>query len=128
MKPDATRSESSPPPGDPVLAAVVSRLRASKVGDLLVLDLRGRCSYTDYFVIGHGESLRQVRALADDVLESVRSVRRRAPSVEGYERGEWVLIDCGDLIVHIFSEQARRFYRLEALWYDAPSLDPETLA
>ncbi|RMG48898.1 MAG: ribosome silencing factor [Acidobacteria bacterium] len=116
------------PPDTPALRAALARLRESKIGGLTVLDLRGRCSYTDFFVIGHGESVRQVQALADDVERAVREATGRAPAVEGYEAGEWVLIDCGDVIVHVFSERARNFYRIESLWYDAPVIDPEAAA
>lgn len=82
----------------------------------------------DYFVIASGASQRHVKALADRVLEGVRGDGRdgRKPShVEGYEAGLWILLDYGDVVVHVFRETERAFYGLERLWGDAPVLEAE---
>ena len=91
-----------------------------KAHDLVVLDLREVASFTDYFVIASGTNVRQVQAVADEVQEQLR--RRlgvRPARVEGYNTAEWVLLDYGDFILHVFEEKSRRFYDLERLWRDA---------
>lgn len=86
----------------------------------VVLDLREVASFTDHFVITSGTNARQVQAIADGVVEQVRERHKSKPArVEGYGAAEWVLLDYGDFIVHIFEEKARRFYDLERLWRDA---------
>ena len=89
-------------------------------GNVTVLDLRGLASFTDYFLICHGRSERQVQAIADQVMDKLRDEKLRPLSVEGYRLAEWVLIDYGDFVVHVFSESRREFYGLERLWSDAP--------
>lgn len=89
-------------------------------GKVTVLDLRGLASFTDYFLICHGRSKRQVQAIADQVMDSLRDEKQRPLSVEGYRLAEWILIDYGDFVVHVFSESRREFYGLERLWSDAP--------
>jgi ribosome-associated protein len=91
-----------------------------KAHDLVVLDLREVASFTDYFVIASGTNVRQVQAIADAVEEHLRKNRRVKPArVEGYNSAEWVLLDYGDFIFHVFEEKSRRFYDLERLWRDA---------
>jgi ribosome-associated protein len=91
-----------------------------KAGNVAVLDLRGLASFTDYFIICHGQSERQVKAIADNVMDQLRDEKLRPLSVEGYRLAEWILIDYGDFVVHVFSESRREFYGLERLWSDAP--------
>jgi ribosome-associated protein len=91
-----------------------------KAHDLVVLDLREVASFTDYFVIASGTNVRQVQAVADAVQEQLRERLRVKPArVEGYNTAEWVLLDYGDFIFHVFEEKSRRFYDLERLWRDA---------
>ncbi len=91
-----------------------------KAHDLVVLDLREVASFTDYFVIASGTNVRQVQAIADAVQEQLRKQLRVKPArVEGYNSAEWVLLDYGDFIFHVFEEKSRRFYDLERLWRDA---------
>lgn len=91
-----------------------------KAHDLVVLDLREVASFTDYFVIASGTNIRQVQAVADEVQEQLRKQLRVKPArVEGYNSAEWVLLDYGDFIFHVFEEKSRRFYDLERLWRDA---------
>ena len=91
-----------------------------KAHDLVVLDLREVASFTDYFVIASGTNVRQVQAVADEVVERVRKEHRSKPArVEGYNSAEWVLLDYGDFILHVFEEKSRRFYDLDRLWRDA---------
>lgn len=91
-----------------------------KAHDLVVLDLREVASFTDYFVIASGTNVRQVQAVADEVQEQLRKQLNVRPArVEGYNSAEWVLLDYGDFIFHVFEEKSRRFYDLERLWRDA---------
>ncbi|HVR08420.1 MAG TPA: ribosome silencing factor [Thermoanaerobaculia bacterium] len=93
-----------------------------KAIDLKVLHLEKVSDFTDYFLICSGGSERQVQAIADAVQERLRSDKVRPLHVEGYNRGQWVLLDFGDLVVHVFQEEPRRFYALERLWGDAPDV------
>ena len=100
-------------------ARIVSALGAAsdkKALDLVVLDLRPVATFTDYFVIASGTNVRQVQAIADEITERLKREGTRAERIEGYRTAEWVLVDYGDFIVHIFEEKARRFYDLERLW------------
>ena len=102
-----------------------------KAHDLVVLDLREVASFTDYFVIASGTNVRQVQAVADEVQEQLRKQLSVRPArVEGYNSAEWVLLDYGDFIFHVFEEKSRRFYDLERLWRDAARvpLPPELTA
>ncbi len=91
-----------------------------KAHDLVVLDLREVASFTDYFIIASGTNVRQVQAVADAVQEQLRKQLNVRPArVEGYNSAEWVLLDYGDFILHVFEEKSRRFYDLERLWRDA---------
>jgi len=91
-----------------------------KAHDLVVLDLREVASFTDYFAIASGTNVRQVQAVADEVQEQLRRQLGSKPArVEGYNSAEWVLLDYGDFIFHVFEEKSRRFYDLERLWRDA---------
>ena len=91
-----------------------------KAHDLVVLDLREVASFTDYFCIASGTNVRQVQAVADEVQEQLRKRLGVKPArVEGYNSAEWVLLDYGDFIFHVFEEKSRRFYDLERLWRDA---------
>jgi len=98
----------------------VSAADDRKAVDLKVLQLEKITDFTDYFLICSGTSERQVQAIADAVQEKLRERRVRPLHVEGYNRAQWVLIDYGDLVVHVFQEEQRRFYALERLWGDAP--------
>ena len=90
-----------------------------KALDIVVLDLREIASFTDYFIIASGTNVRQVQAVADEVVEKLKKQGTRAARVEGYKTAEWVLVDYGDFILHIFEDKARQFYDLERLWRDA---------
>jgi ribosome-associated protein len=89
-----------------------------------VLDLREVTSFTDHFVICSGLNARQLQAIANEIGERIAEAENRRPlSVEGYENAEWVLLDYGDLVIHIFSESARKFYDLERLWRTATEVE-----
>ncbi|HRK01453.1 MAG TPA: ribosome silencing factor [Oligoflexia bacterium] len=85
----------------------------------LVFDLNGVADFTDYFLITSGQSERQVQAIAQSILDHTRSFGDTRPRVEGLDSGRWVLIDFGDVVVHVFHHYIREFYDLETLWSDA---------
>ena len=89
----------------------------------ICLDMRKLTSYTDTFVILTGHSDRQVRAIADSILQTLKARNETPLAVEGLADGNWVLIDCNDAIVHVFDPETRIQYDLESLWRDAPRLD-----
>lgn len=110
-----TAAEALPEP----LRHAVEAARDRKADDLLVLDLRESDAFTDYFLICSGHSPRQVTAIVDGMLARLKALGVRPSSVEGYTEANWVLIDCFDFIVHVFTPDTRRFYALERLWGNA---------
>ncbi len=94
-----------------------------KALDMVALDLRSIASFTDYFLITSGTNTRQVQAIADEVVERLKKQGTRAARVEGYKTAEWVLIDYGDFVVHVFEDKARRFYDLERLWREGTRVE-----
>lgn len=89
----------------------------------MALDLKGACSFTDVFVICHGQQVRQTRAIADAIEETLKKQKLLPNHVEGYRTGEWILMDYADLIIHIFTRERRDFFNLERLWGDAPRME-----
>ena len=108
------------------LAVLAARVAATKQGEaVVVLDVRELISITDYFVIVSGASDRQVKTIAEDVVKELKSNGARPVRTEGEPGARWVLVDFVDLVVHVFHEEERAFYRLENLWQDAPVVDWE---
>jgi ribosome-associated protein len=104
--------------------ALISRIAMDrKAMDVVVLDMREASSITDYFLICSGGSERQVRAIADAIDEQLEPSGIASLGVEGYQEGHWILMDYGDVIVHVFSEDTREYYDLERLWANAPKID-----
>lgn len=95
---------------------------AKKAEELVVLDLRGISSFTDFFVISHGNSPRQNKAVYESVEQELKKGNVSPLSVEGKKHAEWILMDYGSFIVHVFSKASRSYYSLEKLWGDAPKL------
>jgi ribosome-associated protein len=98
---------------------IVDALEDKKAMDIVTLDLNQISLVTDYFIICHGNSDRQVQALADAVVESVEKAGERVRGLEGLETSRWILIDIGDVVVHVFHRDDREYYNLERLWADA---------
>jgi ribosome-associated protein len=90
---------------------------------LTVLDLKKASGFTDYFVICSGANPRQVRAIADSVIDALGQEGVKAAHVEGYDRSEWILLDYFDFIVHVFAPETRMFYALERLWGSAERIE-----
>jgi ribosome-associated protein len=104
---------------DPLILTAARAAGEKKGIEILALDLRKVASFTDYFLICAGSNSRQVQAIADSIQEQLRKTGRRPLHSEGYSTAEWILLDYGDFIVHVFTSTARRFYDLERLWRDA---------
>ncbi len=106
-----------------VVKNVVGACEDVKGMDIAVLDVRSVSDFADYFVVVSGRSDRQVQGLTNKVIEELHRSGSRALSVEGYEDGQWVLVDCGDVVVHIFYEPVREFYDIESLWMRAKRVE-----
>ena len=101
----------------------IQAAEGKKAIDLIVLDLRKAAGFTDFFVICSGTNPRQVRAIADAVIDALGKERVKPAHVEGYDRSEWILIDYFDFIVHVFAPDTRAFYGLERLWGSAERIE-----
>ena len=97
---------------------VIAALEDIKATDIKVLDLRGRSDMTDLMVIASGNTTRQVKSLANNVIEKAKEAGQRPIGVEGEAQGEWILVDLGDVVAHIMLPSVRDFYNLEKLWGD----------
>jgi len=94
-----------------------------KACDVVTLDLRGRSDLTDFFVICTGNSRSQVQAIADSIQEKTYGTGHKLSAMEGYSTGNWVVLDLGDIFVHVFHKDARTHYDLERLWGHAPLVE-----
>lgn len=94
-----------------------------KAVDTVVLDLREIVSFTDFFVITSGTNERQVQAISDEVSETLKKAGSGPARIEGYKTAEWILLDYGDFVVHVFDEKARKFYDLERLWRESKRVE-----
>lgn len=113
--------------GQELAISAAKAAAARKAEGIVILDMRGVSSYCDAFVICHGTNRRQVRAIAEGIAEDLKAVGKRTIGIEGLDASRWVLIDLGDVLVHVFDEPMRGFYDLESLWSDSPHIDVEGL-
>ena len=126
---DAIKIDISPQPTpfpelDPELQLAIRSAADKKAFDLLVLDLRPIASFTEFFMISSGTNQRQVQAIADAISDDLKKQHDRRPvRIEGYNSAEWVLLDYGDFVCHIFNGESREFYDLARLWRDAPRVE-----
>ncbi len=122
-----TRAESTVEhEAEPLDERVLMALQAAsekKALDIVVLDLRPVATFTDFFVITTGTNERQVQAISDEVYETLKKSGSAAARVEGYKTAEWILLDYGDFIVHVFEQKARQFYDLERLWRESTRVE-----
>ncbi len=110
-------------------ASIAPYLRAAsgrKAHDLVALDVRELSSLADVFIICSGRSSRQVSAIGDYIVQDLKAEKIRPLSIEGKKEGKWMLLDYGDVIIHIFYEPVRELFDLEGLWIDAKRLKTET--
>ncbi len=98
----------------------------TKAEELVLLDVRGLTTFTDYFLIMSGKSTRHVQALAETIESKLRSKRIKTSSAEGLQEGMWVLLDFDDVVVHIFYHEQRKFYDLEGLWSEGKHIEIES--
>lgn len=99
-----------------VLAAVLKSVDDDKAEEVVQIDLRGRSDVADYMVICSGRSSRQVAAISEKLVDRLKQDLKIISKIEGKETGDWVLIDAGDVIVHVFRPEVREFYQLEKMW------------
>jgi len=128
---NVTPGEAGQPEADDLEKLMIAATAASerKALEMVALDIRKIASFAEYFLVCSGTSTRQVQAIADEVMEKLREQRDARPlHTEGYETATWILLDYGDLIVHVFTEDSRQFYQLERLWRDAERVElPEEI-
>ena len=107
---------------------VVTACEEVKGQNLSILDVHSISDFADYFVVVTGRSDRQVQGITNRVIEELCRAGAKPHSVEGYEDGQWVLVDCGDVVVHVFYEPVREFYDIESLWMRAKRLQMADVA
>lgn len=114
---------------DPEIKLAIHCASEKKALDMVALDLRSIASFTEFFLIASGSNQRQVQAIADEISEQLKKQLQVRPiRIEGYNAAEWLLLDYGDFIVHIFNKESRDFYDLARLWRDARKVEmPEGL-
>ena len=105
-----------------LLAAILSSLSDDKAEEIVDIDLRGKTAMGDYMVVCSGRSSRQVTAISEKLVERLKTEFGRTARLEGKDTGDWVLIDTGDVIVHVFRPEVREFYQLEKMWLPSGSL------
>jgi ribosome-associated protein len=108
------------------LKIVVDASEDKKANYVSTLDLRGKTLIADFFVICSGTSNIHIRAIADGIMEALEKLGHRQKALEGYSEASWILLDYGDVIAHIMSEEQRDFYKLERLWTSTQSPEPAT--
>lgn len=102
---------------------VIDAAAEKKAFNILLLDLRKRSDFTDYFVICSGNSKTQVQAIVDSILEKTYGTHYKPVALEGYSAGSWVILDLVDIVVHVFQKDVRSHYDLERLWGDVPVIE-----
>lgn len=126
LNPQPSVRTKSQPVAEVLDERVLAALHAAsekKAIEPVVLDLREIASFTDYFVIVSGANERQVQAISDEIYESLKKAGHAAARVEGYKTAEWILLDYGDFVVHVFEQKARKFYDLERLWRESKRVE-----
>ena len=109
-------SSKVPLSSEALLDIILTSLEDDKAEEIVKIDLRGKSSMADYMVIASGRSTRQVSAISDHLADMLKQEHGRASKIEGKDAGDWVLIDTGDVIVHVFRPEVREFYQLEKMW------------
>jgi ribosome-associated protein len=110
-----------------ILNLVAKALDDKKAEDIVILNMEGVSSMADQFAICHGNSDKQVQAIAKNVKDVLMENDYDIKRIEGYDEARWVLIDSGDIIVHVFHKDERNYYNLEKLWGDAPKIELDTV-
>lgn len=121
-QPDAAELNDAKPDANKTLSLILSRLEDMKAEETVTIDLRGKSAYSDYMVITTGRVNRHVGAIADNVTKGLKENGVKSIHVEGLTNCDWVLIDSGDVVVHVFRPEVREFYNLERLWPQNPAV------
>jgi ribosome-associated protein len=121
-----TRKTSTPavlraPDADETLKLILSRLDDMKAEETVTIDLRGKSAFSDYMIVTSGRANRHVGAIAENVAKGLKENGIKTVHIEGLPNCDWVLIDSGDVIVHVFRPEVREFYNLERLWTQSPA-------
>lgn len=106
-----------------ILATVAKAADSKRAEDVIALNMKGISLIADYFLICHGNSDKQVQAIAREIKEKAAEIDIHVERIEGFEEARWVLIDLGDVVAHVFHKDERGYYNLERLWGDAPFED-----
>lgn len=106
-----------------LLQVVYKALDDKRAEDIVILNMKNISLLADYFIICHGNSDRQIQAIAREVKEKAEENGFDVRRIEGYDSARWILIDLGDMVVHVFNKDERQFYNLERLWGDAPQIE-----
>ena len=111
-----TTANTAPLTSKALLDEIITSLEDDKAEDIVKIDLHGKSEMADYMVVASGRSSRQVSAIANHLVDSLKQNHGRLSKIEGKETGDWVLVDVGDVIVHVFRPEVREFYQLEKMW------------
>ncbi|WP_235913360.1 ribosome silencing factor [Croceibacterium salegens] len=103
-------------PADELLSSVLESLEDDQAQDIVTIPLEGKSSIADYMIVASGRSTRQVAAIATKLAERLKTAGYGSPRIEGLPAADWVLIDAGDVVVHLFRPEVRSFYNLERMW------------
>jgi ribosome-associated protein len=112
----AHAAQTDAPTSETLLERILASLDDDKAEDVVQISLRGKSSIADYMVVASGRSSRQVASISDNLAERLKEEFRLPCKIEGKDTGDWVLIDAGDVIVHVFRPEVREFYQLEKMW------------
>ncbi|MBT8153806.1 ribosome silencing factor [Epibacterium ulvae] len=115
----AVKATSETPTSEKLLERILSSLDDDKAEDVVQIDLRGKTSIGDYMIVASGRSTRQVAAMSEKLMDRLKQEYGIGCKVEGKDTGDWVLIDSGDVIVHLFRPEVREFYQIEKMWQPA---------
>ena len=122
MTRDTNTAEKLPVTLDNRMLTALTAMSEKKATDIIVLNIGSVASFTEFFIICSGSSSRQVQAISHEVTDKLREQKSRPLHIEGEKTAEWVLMDYGDIVIHVFTESARKFYDLERLWRDAETV------
>ena len=109
-----------------LLTVAIESLEKFKAQDIIKIDLSGKTSIADFMLIASGTSSRQIRAMAENTVTMIKKNAKVSVNVEGLNQGDWVLIDSGDIIIHLFRPEVREFYNLEKMWQISSVQDTKT--
>jgi ribosome-associated protein len=122
-----TKGEETMPEAKEMAALAVAALEDKKALDIKILDISDISTIADYFIIASGSNRNQVQAMADSVDEALGRAGHEVKNTEGYQNANWILMDFGDIIVHLFDEENRLFYDIERIWRDGKLVEKENL-